>query len=157
VLHAAKNIPKRQPRSLRRLQAQCVQPPRYSTATQRRRRPAALRGGRERYRTVVVPALTPDGASPLRKPSTGCGATQRRKNTNTWITGREAHQNARTTANATLIYSLKQADPGTHTHVPSGEARRTLAQPTRTVMRGPVPSCPRSWNRALWWPLQRIK
>ena len=58
------------------------------------------------------------------KPSTGCGATQRRKNTNAWITGREAHQNAGTNANATLIYSLKQVDPSTHTHIPSGEEKR---------------------------------
>jgi len=33
----------------------------------------------------------PTGQDPVRKPRTGCGATQRRKNTNAWITGREAH------------------------------------------------------------------
>jgi len=99
----------------------------------------------------------PTGQDPVGEPSTGSGATHRRKNTNAWITGREPHQNAGTNANATLIYSLKQADQGTHTHKPSAEAERTRTQPTRTVMGGPVPSGSRSWNRGLWWPLPRIK
>jgi len=38
--------------------------------------------------------------------------------------GRGAHQNAGADANATLICSLKQVDPSTHTHIPSGEAKR---------------------------------
>jgi len=33
----------------------------------------------------------PTGQDPVREPSTGCGATQRRKNTNAWLTGRGAH------------------------------------------------------------------
>jgi len=71
------------------------------------------------------------GKTPSENPSTGCGATQRRKSTNAWITGREAHQNAGTNANATLIYSCKQADPEAHTHIPSEDAWRAKTRPRK--------------------------
>ena len=75
--------------------------------------------------SVVASVHKTDGARPRQKPtgSTRFRATQRRQNTNAWITGREAHKNARTNANATLIYSLKQVDPSTLT-LRSREARR---------------------------------
>ena len=79
---------------------------------------------------VVVSALKADRVRPRQKPRP-CRATQRRKNTNAWITGREAHQNAGTNANATLIYSWKQADPEKHTHVPYGNAQRAQTLPRK--------------------------
>jgi len=98
---------------------------------------------------VVVSARTAEGHGPIRNPSTGCGATQRRKNTRAWITGREAHQNAGTDANATLIYSNTHDDPIAYTHVPSETIRRTCTIPTQkeTVVGGPVPGGPRSLTR----------
>jgi len=102
----------------------------------------SVTGGRTGHTITEVTVLQwflpskPTGQEPVKKPSTGCGATQKRRNTNAWTTGREAHQNAGTNANVKLIYSLKQDDPGTHTHTPSGEAKRTRAQPTRTVTGG---------------------
>jgi len=105
----------------------------------------------------VLPSK-PTGHGPVRKPSTVCGAAQRRKNTNAWITERESHQNAGTTANVRLIYSLKQVDPGTHTHMPSGETRPAHEPyPRELSWGGPVPRGPPSWNRGLRWPLPRIK
>jgi len=91
----------------------------------------------------------PTGHRPVRKPSTGCEATQRRKNTNAWITGRGAHQNAGTNANATLIYSSTHDDPKAYSHTPSETRRRTCTIPTQEemVVGGPGPGGPRSLMR----------
>jgi len=70
------------------------------------------------------------GYSPVGKPSTGCGAKHRRNNTNAWISGREAHQNEGSIANATLIYSNTHDDPKAYTHIPSETRRRTCTIPT---------------------------
>jgi len=72
----------------------------------------------------------PTGYSPVGNPSTGCGAKHRRNNTNAWITGRKAHQNDGSNANATLIYSKTQNDPKVNTHIPTETRRRTCTIPT---------------------------
>jgi len=72
----------------------------------------------------------PTGFSPFEKPSTGCGAERCRNNTNAWITGREAHHNAGSSANATLIYSKTQDEPKTYTHIPSEAGSKTCTIPT---------------------------
>ena len=75
----------------------------------------------------------PKGYSPVAKLSTGCGAEQRRNNTNPWITGRGARQNAGSNANAMLIHSKTQDDHKTFTHI-SPKARSktcTITTPDR--------------------------
>jgi len=58
------------------------------------------------------------GISAVGNPSTGCEAEQRRNNRNACITGRGAHQNSGSNANATLIYSKTQDDLKAYTHIP---------------------------------------
>lgn len=81
--------------------------------------------------SVFPPALwwilssKPTGFIPVGKPSTECGAEQRRIITDAWITGRGAHQNDKSNASATLIHSKTPDYPKTYTHIPSEEKRRT--------------------------------
>jgi len=49
---------------------------------------------------------------------------------NAGITGREAHQNDGSNANATPIYSNTHDDPQSYTHIPSETRRKTCTIPT---------------------------
>ena len=51
-------------------------------------------------------------------------------NANAGITGREAHQNDGSNANATMIYSNTHDDPKAYSHIPSETRRRTCTIPT---------------------------
>jgi len=48
-------------------------------------------------------ASQPTGYHPVGKPSTGCGPPRQSHNANAAITGREAHKNNGSNANATII------------------------------------------------------
>jgi len=72
----------------------------------------------------------PTRYNPVGKPSTGCGTPRQRYNANARITGREAHPNDGSNANATMIYSNTHDDPKAHTHIPSETRRRTCTIPT---------------------------
>jgi len=50
--------------------------------------------------------------------------------TNAGITGREAHQNDGSDANATMIYSNTHDDPKAYCHIPSEARPRTSTIPT---------------------------
>ena len=91
----------------------------------------------------------PTGYNPVGELSTGCGTLRQSHNANTGITGREAHKNDGSNANATMIYSNTHDDPKAYTHVPcEPNAGRAQSRPPGATMGGPVPNGPRSQARA---------
>jgi len=81
-------------------------------------------------------ASQPTGYNPVGKPSTGCGPPRQSHDANAGITGREAHKNDGSNANATMIYSNTHDDPKAYTHVGSETRRRTCTIPTRWRYQG---------------------
>jgi len=72
----------------------------------------------------------PTGYNPVGKPSTGFGTQRQSHNANSGITGREAHKNDGSNANATTIYSNTHDDPKAYSHIPSETRSRTCTIPT---------------------------
>ena len=83
----------------------------------------------------IVPPQ-PKAYNPVRKPSTGCGTLHQSHNANAGISGREAHKNDRSNANATIIYSNTHDDPKAYTYKPSETRRRTCTISTRRRYHG---------------------
>jgi len=107
-------------------------PPGGRTETRGHRRGGRQRsvsGGRWGRLQWILPSQ-PTGYNPVGEPSTRCGTLRQRHNANSRITGREAHQNDGSNANATMIYSNTHDDPKAYTHIPSETRRRTCTIPT---------------------------
>jgi len=58
------------------------------------------------------------GTAPSESPEQNVEQSKGKKDTTAWITGREAHQNDKSSANAALIYSKTQDGPKIYTHIP---------------------------------------